>query len=120
MKKFLKSFVYAGQGVRDSFHFGLNFKVQTAFALLAIALGFAFSISLTEWIAIVLCIVLVLGAECLNTALESVVDLASSDQHVLARRAKDCAAGAVLICALGSLIIAFIIFLPKLITYIGF
>jgi diacylglycerol kinase (ATP) len=56
----------------------------------------------------------VLALEGVNTAIEAVVDLASPQYHDLARRAKDVAAGAVLIAALGALIIAALIVLPRL------
>ncbi len=65
-------------------------------------------------VAIVICIVLVLAAECLNTAVESVVDLVSPDYAELAKHAKDCAAGAVLVCALGAVAVAAAVFVPRL------
>jgi diacylglycerol kinase len=54
--------------------------------------------------------------EAVNSAVEYVVDLASPDYHKLAEKAKDMAAGAVLLAAIGSVIIALIIFLPKIIS----
>lgn len=111
--KFFQSFAFAFSGIAQAFLVGRNFKVQLCFAVAAIVLGFAFSISPEEWLAIVICIGCVLGGECVNTAVEAVVDLASPDYHVLAKRAKDCAAGAVLVCAIASLFVAAIIFLPK-------
>lgn len=72
-----------------------------------------------EWIACLLCMGLVIGTEMINTAIEAVVDLASPQQHPLAAKAKDIAAGAVLIGAILSVIIGIIIFLPKLILYFG-
>jgi len=60
-----------------------------------------------------MCIGMVVGAEMINTAIENVVDLASPDQHPLAGKAKDIAAGAVLICAIISVIIGLLIFVPK-------
>jgi diacylglycerol kinase len=49
----------------------------------------------------------------INTAIENVVDLVSPDQHPLAGKAKDAAAGAVLICAIISAVIGLLIFVPK-------
>ena len=62
---------------------------------------------------------LVIGAELFNSAIESVVDLASPGYHKLAADAKDMAAGAVLICAIFSVVIGLIIFLPKAIAWVG-
>ena len=112
---FVDSFGYALSGIVQAFREGRNFKVQLGFAVAAIVLGFAFSISLTEWAVICVCIGVVLGGECVNTAIEAVVDLVSPDYHDLAKRAKDCAAGAVLLCSIASLFVAAFIFLPRMI-----
>ena len=90
-------------------------QLQSAigFAIVAIALGFAFRIEPYEWLAIVICIGAVLGGECVNTAIEAVVDLASPEYHELAKRAKDCAAGGVLVCAIAAAVVEAIIILPK-------
>ena len=93
-----------------------NLKIQIGFAVLAIVLGLAFSISLIEWLVIIVCIGAVFGLECMNTALESVVDLASPDYHELARRAKDVAAGGVLAMAICSFVIGATIFAPRIIA----
>ena len=60
------------------------------------------------------CIGVVLGGECMNTAIEAVVDLASPRYHDLAKRAKDCAAGAVLIASICSVLVACALFLPQI------
>lgn len=69
-------------------------------------------ISRTEWCFIVLCIMAVWAAEALNTSLEVLTDLSSPDFHPLAGKAKDVAAGAVLITAAGAAIVAGIVFIP--------
>jgi len=53
-------------------------------------------------------------AEAINSAIESVVDLVEPDKHPLAGRAKDIAAGAVLIASINSVIIGVVIFGPPL------
>lgn len=95
-----------------------NFRIDIVFALVTIALGFICSISTTEWLIVIVCFGLVLGGETFNSALEALVDLVSPDYHVLAGKAKDCAAGAVLLFALASFVIGCIIFIPKLLTLI--
>lgn len=96
-----------------------NFKIELCFGLLAIILGFAFSISPLEWLTVIVCIGLVLGGEAFNSAVEAVVDLASPDFHELAGKAKDCAAGAVLLFSFAALAVGIVIFLPKLLALIG-
>jgi len=113
MKKRLLSFGYAFRGIREVFGSEANMKIHIAITFLVIISGVIFSISLIEWMFCLLCIGLVVGAEMINTAIENVVDLASPDQHPLAGKAKDIAAGAVLICAIISVIIGLLIFVPK-------
>jgi len=113
MKKRLQSFAYAFRGIRVVFGTEANMQIHIVITILVIVCGIAFSISLTEWMFCLLCIGLVVGAEMINTALENVVDLASPGQHPLAGKAKDIAAGAVLICAIISVLIGLLIFVPK-------
>lgn len=96
-----------------------NFKIHGAFSLLAILLGFLLGIPSSSWCAVVLCIVLVFAMEMMNTAVESIVDLVSPEWNELAMRAKDCAAAAVYVCALGSVVVAAIVYLPPLIALIS-
>ena len=95
-----------------------NFRIDIVCALITIILGFVCQISAFEWLVVVACFGLVLGGEALNSALEYIVDLASPDYHVLAGKAKDCAAGAVLLFAAASFVIGCIIFIPKLLALV--
>jgi len=113
MNKRLQSFGYAGRGIRYVFGTEANMKIHIVITVLVIICGVVFSISLVEWMFCLLCIGMVVGAEMINTAIENVVDLASPEQHPLAGKAKDIAAGAVLICAIISVIIGLLIFVPK-------
>ncbi len=67
-----------------------------------------------EWVAIILCIGMVLATELINTAIERLVDLISPDRNPIAGQIKDIAAGAVLICAIAAAIVGLIIFIPYL------
>lgn len=96
-----------------------NMKIHGVIALIAIILGFVFSLDGASWAAIILCIACVFAAECLNTALESVVDLVSPTYHDLARHAKDCAAAAVLICSVAAVAVAAVIFIPRMLAFVG-
>ena len=84
-------------------------------AILAIVAGFLFRISATEWLFLLLSVSLVIAFEIMNSALENVVDLAS-DYHfsMLAKNAKDMAAGAVLVISGFALVTGLMIFVPKL------
>ncbi len=84
--------------------------------VLVIALGLYFEITPTEWCIIVFAIAIVLAAEAFNTAIEDLTDLVSPEPHPLAGHAKDLAAGAVLLTAIGAAIVGLLIFLPKILA----
>lgn len=115
----VQAFSCAGRGVRFAFA-ERNMRIDACFAVLAIILGLVFQISLTSWCAVVLCIALVMSLETLNTALEALVDLVSPEFNELAGKAKDCAAGAALIAACASVVVACFVFLPPFLNIIGF
>ena len=73
-------------------------------------LGFWLEVSLTDWCLLTLCISLVIAAEAFNTAVECVVDLVSPQRQELAGRAKDAAAGGVLLTSIGAAVIGAIVF----------
>ena len=116
MKKRLHSFRYAFQGLADLFRSQPNARIHAAAAAAAVCLGFFFQISQLEWAAVALCIALVLSLEALNTAIEHLTDLVSPDYHPLAGKAKDVAAAAVLIAAMGAAVAGALIFLPKIVA----
>lgn len=76
--------------------------------------GLFLKISSLEWAAIVLCMAIVMALEAVNTALEYLTDLISPTYHPLAGKAKDAAAGAVLLGALGAAVVGVVIFGPKI------
>ncbi|MBM7855721.1 diacylglycerol kinase [Desulfohalotomaculum tongense] len=103
---------------------GILYAVKTQphmrFHLLAAVLvtiaGFWFQISAGEWLHVASAVALVWVAELVNTALECAVDMYTKNYHPLAKAAKDAAAGAVLVAAVNSLVVAGIIFLPRIIN----
>jgi diacylglycerol kinase (ATP) len=91
-----------------------SIKAQLFFALIATILGFVFDISEMEWAVQCLAIGLVLVAEAANSAIEEVADFIHPEFHVKIGLIKDIAAGAPTFAALISLIIAAIIYVPKI------
>ena len=77
-------------------------------------LGIQFNLNASEWCWVILAVISVWIAESLNTAFEFLTDIASPNFHPLAKKAKDVAAGAVLIAAIGSVLIGIVIFYPHL------
>lgn len=118
-KRLIDSFRYAFCGILEAYKGEQNLKIHTVIAILVIICGFLFQISYTEWLVCLVLIGLVLMAEFFNTAIEYVVDLASPDIHPLAKAAKDTASAGVLMMAIISAIVGLIIFVPKVILFLG-
>ncbi len=109
------SFKYAWAGVVYAFSTQRNFRIHTVIGTLAVSLGFLLNISAIEMAIITLTCAIVMVLELLNTAIEAVVDLTVKQAyHELAKIAKDCAAGAVLLSAIAALMVAVWILLPPL------
>ena len=111
----IKGMLYSLKGGIELLRTEPSIQVQFVMAILVTIAGFYFNISREEWMAQILCIGLVMGLEGLNTALEEIADFVHPDHHPKIGRLKDFAAGAVGIAALVALIIACIIYIPKLV-----
>ncbi len=119
LKRLFKSFTYAFEGLKYAFKYEQNILVHSLATILVIIAGIFFKISLMEWLIITLIIGLVIATELINTSIEATIDLITQETHPLAKIAKDTAAAAVLIFGLAAIIIALIIFLPKILILIG-
>ena len=111
-----RSFSHAFSGLAYVFRTQKNTWIHALATILAISAGFWLQISRAEWAALALTIAAVWAAECFNTAIEAVVDLASPQLHPLAKIAKDSAAAGVLVTAIGSVIVGILLFGPALIA----
>ncbi|MDZ5470947.1 diacylglycerol kinase family protein (plasmid) [Bacillus sp. 31A1R] len=112
----LDSFKHALTGIFSAILHERNIQIHLVISFVVVVLGLFFRITPIEWILISFAIGGVISLELVNTAIERVVDLVTEEYHPLAKQAKDIAAGAVLIYALLSVIVGFIIFFPKLIN----
>ena len=109
------SFIYAWDGLAYAFETQRNFRIHTVIGTLAIGLGLFLHLKPVEISVVGVTIGIVLAMELLNTAIESVVDLTVGQScHDLARIAKDCAAGAVLVSAMAAIIVGSALLLPPL------
>jgi diacylglycerol kinase (ATP) len=93
-----------------------NARLHLLATIVVIGAGLGLQISRMEWLAIVAVIGLVWVAEGLNTAIEAAVDLVSPERHPLAGRAKDVAAGAVLLAAVTAVVVGALVFGPRLLA----
>lgn len=106
---------YALSGIIHFIKFEPNSRIHLLATVVVISAGLLFKISLTSWIAIVLCIGMVFSAEIFNTAIEKVMDMISPGKNEQVKIIKDLAAGAVLIAAIIAAITGIVIFLPYII-----
>ena len=115
IKKFFHSFTYPIKGLKYAYRNEQNLAFDVGIALIVVIAGFLFKVSINEWAMLALTIGMVISLELVNTAIEAVVDLVTEEYHPLAKVAKDTSAAAVFICAIASVIVGLIIFLPKVI-----
>ena len=115
----LKSWAVSVSGFVHALRSERNVAIVCICMVFAVVIGFALRISVIEWVIVVLCCGLVLTTELLNTAIEAVTDLACNEKiHPLAKIAKDVAAAATLVTSVTSLIIAVLIFGPRIVALV--
>ncbi len=110
----LHSFRYALAGLRTLLLTQHNAWIHAAATAVVVVAGLVLGLSLAEWCWLVLAMTLVWMAEALNTALEFLADAVTQEFHPLILQAKDVAAAAVLIAAIGALLIGLLVFGPHL------
>lgn len=116
MDRLFYSFVWAFRGIVFLFRTQQNARVQLLAALVTVAIGAALRLSVGEWALLALTIAAVLSAEATNTVVEVTLDHLSPEDHPEVRKAKDVAAGAVLLVSLGALAVGLLLFLPKVLA----
>ena len=114
----VRSVSHAVQGVKIVLLTQHNAWIHLTATIFVILVGFYFSVTAAEWIWLVVAIVMVWVAEALNTAFELLCDVASPEFHPVVKKSKDVAAGAVLISAIGSIIVGAIVFLPYILKFL--
>ncbi|WP_155973353.1 diacylglycerol kinase family protein [Streptococcus ruminantium] len=114
-RELIASLEFAVTGLLTAFKEERNMKKHLVSAILVVLAGVVFQVTATEWLFLLLSISLVIAFEIVNSAIENVVDLASGYHFsMLAKNAKDMAAGAVLFISGFALLTGLIIFLPKI------
>jgi diacylglycerol kinase (ATP) len=108
----LRSFQYAFAGIAYMLRTQHNAWLHLIATMVVVAAGFAVRISASDWRWLVVAIVLVWVAETINTAFEHLCDVVQPEFHASVQRSKDIAAGAVLICVIGAVVIGAQVFAP--------
>ncbi len=113
--RYIKSFCHALNGIDYACRYEHNMLIIVIATIFTVAMGILFNISAYEWLFCVMSIGAVAATEMINSAIEAVVDLVTTEIHPLAKIAKDTASSATLIFSITSLVGALIIFIPKII-----
>ena len=114
-KNYLNSWKNAFHGIWYVIKTGTNSKVQIAISIIVVALGLFFKVSIADWLFLTFAIMLVFVSETINTAIEETVNLVTKEYNPIAKIAKDVAAGAVVLSAINSVIIAILIIVSKIV-----
>ena len=114
LRRRVASFGHAFRGIAVALGSEVHLRFHAAATVAALGLGLYVGLGRLEWALVALAIGAVWSAELLNTAVEALTDLVSPDYHALAGKAKDVAAGAVLVVALGALAVGLLVFGPPL------
>lgn len=114
-----QSFRCAFRGLAEAWRCQQNLRIHLLIALAVSGLAGYLRLGSLQWAVLVLTYSLVIAAELLNSALEALADLVSPGYHPLARQAKDVAAGAVVVTALGAVVVGLLVLGPPLWAKLG-
>ena len=112
----LKSFKYAGNGLRILIIEEHNARIHVIAAIGVIAAGIIFKISMSEWIAVVFSIAVVFVTEIINSSIENLADFVSPAKHEKIKKIKDLSAAGVLLGAIAATIVGLIVFIPRILS----
>jgi diacylglycerol kinase len=112
--KFLRSFVIGSAGLIHAFAAEQNMRIHCLIAVGVIVAGFVLAVAAWEWVALVLCIGMVISAECMNTAIERLADRVSPEPDPFIKQAKDCGSAGVLALAITAAVVGGLVFVPKI------
>lgn len=117
-RNIIERFNHAVSGIIIALKTEKNLRIHYIIALIVIILSLFFDFSRVEFLLLLFAVSLVVVMEMINTAIERTIDLITSDYHPLARLVKDVSAGAVLVAALNSVIVGYLLFFDRL-SYFG-
>ena len=112
-----ESINFAVQGIVFGLVTQRNMKIHLLLGILVLILGISMNVSRIELLVLFLTIGLVISAEMMNTAVEEVVNLITQEYHPIAERAKNVAAGAVLISSVIALFVGYFVFADRLMDF---
>ncbi len=116
MHRLIHSFSHAFAGIGHGLRTQGNLRIHVLAAGAVLIAGLFLQISTVEWAILAVTIMIVMSAELFNTAVEAAIDRVGYEPHPLSKIAKDTAAGAVLIGAIGAVVVGLLIFGPRLLA----
>ncbi|MGO1368128.1 MAG: diacylglycerol kinase [Senegalia sp. (in: firmicutes)] len=119
MKRLIDSFNYAVEGIIYTLKTQKNMRIHFSVMVLILFLSLFFNFSKLELLSLFFAISLVIIAEMINTAVEKTIDMFTSEFHPLAKIAKNVAAGAVLVAALNSVMVGYLLFFDRVNPFTG-
>lgn len=114
IRRLIKSFAFAAAGVKHALQYDQNLRIHFVAAFIVIVVSIFLGVSHFEMGILGIMILLVIITEMINTAIERMVDLITKEHREDAKIAKDVASGMVLVSVVGSLIVGFLIFVPRI------
>lgn len=114
-----RTFGHAFRGLRSMLRTESNARFHLSSAIVVVAAGLALDLPRVEWMVLVLTMAAVISLEAVNTAIEALCDVVSQEHHEEIGRVKDVAAGAVLIAAIGAVVIAGLVFGRRLLALVA-
>jgi diacylglycerol kinase (ATP) len=114
MRRRFRSFKYAFRGIWTLLSTQANARIHLMALVAVVGAGLLTGLCLVEWMLIILAVAMVFSAEAMNSALEFLADHTAPEWHDSVQKAKDLAAGAVLIAAAGALAVGLVVFIPHL------
>lgn len=119
LHRFFISFKYSYDGLKYAYLNEQSMLLHLMCTIVVIVLGIFFKISLIEWIICITLLTCIMSIELLNTAIEATVDLVTKEKKELAKIAKDTSSASAGIISIFSLVVFLLIFVPKIIEFIG-
>ena len=114
IRKRIRSFRYAFNGLRILFCEEHNARIHLFAAVCVLVAGVILKISAVEWMAVVFAIGLVISLEAINSSIENLADFVSPEKHNWIKKIKDLSAAGVLVAAIAAAIVGLIVFIPKI------
>ena len=116
LNRIIFSSKYSIEGLAYAYKTEKSLVLHSILSTCAIILGFVLNISINQWIVLLIALGVILMIELLNTAIEAVVDMVTLEYNELAKIAKDCGSAGAFVASIIGLIIALVIFIPKIIA----